>query len=80
MADNINLFRRRCDSAVRAQIKATKFLLKYDGWQSYATDHDTVEMVCALANLGVAKVNQFDQFALASQEKAERWLRGHDHG
>ena len=65
---------------MRAQVKATQFLLKYNGWQTYTSDHDTVEMVCALVNLGIAKVNHFDQFALASREKAERWLKNHDHG
>jgi hypothetical protein len=53
---------------------AAMFLLKYPGkWHSYATNKPTVEIVCALVNLGIAKVNQFDQFRLKSIDAAERY-------
>ena len=59
----------------KAQTKLVNFALKYPGkWHSYTTDYHTVNLICATANLGIIKVNETDQFALKSKEKALRFL------
>ena len=51
------------------------FLVKYEGWHSYATDSLTVEHVCALNNLGIAELSNIsEQFRLKSKEKAVRFI------
>jgi len=60
----------------RTQKKMAKFMLTYGdkGWQSFADDRETVECVCALHNLGIVRVNEFQQMRLISREKACRFL------
>jgi hypothetical protein len=50
------------------------FVLNYDGWQTYATDKLTVEIVCSLVNLGILKLNNFGQMKLKSREHANRFM------
>lgn len=55
--------------------KATKFLLRHpDKWHSFARDYDTVDVICACVNLGIAKLNDCGQFKLKSKEAAERYV------
>lgn len=59
----------------RLQKVLVKFLIKYPRkWHTFATDYKTVSVVCASANLGILKVNEFNQMILISAEKANRWL------
>ena len=59
----------------KGQRKLVTFAIKYAGkWHGYSTDYHTVNLVCATANLGIIKVNDYDQFTLKSKEKAERFL------
>ena len=61
-------------STLKNQKDMVKFLWKYEGrWQTFATDEETVEIVCALQNLGIAEVKG-GQMILKSREKAKRWL------
>ncbi len=60
---------------MREQIKMAEFLLRYPGkWHSYYEDRKTVEALCGLVNLGIAKHNGIGQMMLKSQDHAERWL------
>ena len=55
-----------------------KFLRRYPGeWHTFHNDRDTIELVCALHNLGIATVKG-DMFILRSAEKADRWMYSHD--
>lgn len=51
-----------------------QFASKYPGWHSFAKDKRTVEHLCANVNLGILKINQFDQFRLKSIRKAQAFL------
>ena len=63
---------------LQAQITTAKFLRKHPGkWHSFATDRVTVESVCGLHNLGIAKVNDFGQMRLRSADKADRFVNNH---
>ncbi len=54
---------------------ATQFLMKHPkNWHSYNPNWETVNTVCALVNLGIAKVNKFDQFKLKSKSHALQYL------
>jgi hypothetical protein len=65
----------------KAQIKLVKFLVKYSNkWHSFASDYNTVSLVCACSNLGILKTNNFGQMKLVSLEKADRWLAGKERG
>lgn len=60
------------------QKNAVNFLLKYpDEWHTYNDDKLTVEVVCALVNLGIAEINQYQQFKLKSAIKANQLLNNH---
>lgn len=64
---------------MKAQIKLIKFALKYAGkWHSYATDRETVGVICATVNLGIIKLNQFEQFTLKSEFHATQFLNAHN--
>ncbi len=56
------------------QIKLIKFALKYSGLHTFAQDKRTVEVVCATHNLGIIKVNEFNQFQLKSTLLANDFL------
>ena len=44
------------------QKKAVKFFLKYaDKWHSYASDYETVNIICSLVNLGILNHNEYNQ-------------------
>ena len=59
----------------KAQKRLIMFAVKYpDTWQSYATDKQTVSVVCATANLGIIRLNEFGQFMLKSRSHAAQWL------
>ena len=62
-------------SAVVNMKESTKMLMRHpDEWLSYAPNLETVEIVCALVNLGIAKVNGLDQIRLKSRDKAARFI------
>ena len=72
--DNIETFTKRCKNVVQLQKDMVKFLRKYEGsWHTFASDLETVEVVCALSNLGIAEIRG-DQMILKSREKADRFL------
>ena len=57
---------------------ASQFLMKYpDKWHSYNPNFKTVSIVCALVNLGIAKVNEFNQFKLKSKSHASQYINTH---
>lgn len=62
----------------QGQIDLIKFAVKYPGWHTFATDSDTVGVVCATQNLGIISVNDYCQFSLRSYEKAKNFLRVFD--
>jgi len=44
------------------QKEAVKFFLKYaDKWHSYASDYETVSIICSLVNLGILNHNENKQ-------------------
>ena len=64
---------------MKKQIILIKFLKKYPNkWHSYATDRDTIECICATANIGILKLNEHGQMRLKSIVKANDFLRVRD--
>ena len=56
-------------------LNLVKFAEKYATWQSYATDRQTTELVCAAANLGIIEVSPISrQFRLKSKKKAQEYI------
>jgi hypothetical protein len=73
---NLEIYAERCLGVIKDQKLAVKFLIKHpEKWHTYATDSQTVEVVCSLSNLGIAKINSTGQWKLKSAEHAERFLR-----
>ena len=59
---------------MKEQIRTIRFLQEHEGkWIIFAKNQQTVQIVCALHNLGIAEVKG-DQMILKSREKAKRWL------
>ena len=59
---------------IKRQKTLVKFLRQYPGkWHSFSGDRQTVEIVCATANLGILEVKG-DQMILKSAEKADMFL------
>ena len=50
-----------------------RFALKHDGWHTFATDRETISLICAGVNLKVVRINEFTQFT-ALRENCERYL------
>ena len=42
-------------------------------WHTYATNYETVEVVCAVSNLKLIRLNEYGQFK-AIKENARRYL------
>jgi len=56
-------------------LNLVKFAVKYTGWQSYAKDSETVQLVCAAANLGILELSDISrQFRLKSPTKANDFI------
>ena len=65
-------------STKKKMIHAIEFLIRYPSkWHSYNPNYETTSTVCCLVNLGIAKVNQFDQFKLKSISHANQYLNAH---
>ncbi len=61
-------------SAIERQKEAVLGLLKSPNkWYTYATDYQTVEMICALTNLGIAETRA-GKWTIKSAEAARRFL------
>lgn len=61
--------------SIRNQKHLLGFAMRYPlTWHSFAGDRETVEAVCGLSNLGIIEVNEFNQFSLKSETKAQAWL------
>jgi hypothetical protein len=59
---------------MKTQLKTlVRFVWKNQGWHHYATDRDTVELICAAANLGIIEIKG-GQYALKSVEHARQYL------
>ncbi len=72
--DNLEAFTCKCKSLVQIQKDMVLLLKKNAGhWDFFASDQETVEVVCSLVNLGIAEV-QGSQIILKSKEKADRFL------
>lgn len=72
--NNLETFTRRCKNMRNFQRDMVLFLRKNAGhWNSFASDHDTVEVVCSLVNLGIAEIRG-SQMILKSREKADHFL------
>ena len=59
------------------QLTMVKFLRGAPGvWHPFASDQQTIEIICSLHNLGIATVKG-DRIILASPEKADSFTRSH---
>jgi hypothetical protein len=59
----------------KKQISLVLFLLNYDNkWHSFENHHETIGFVCATANLGILKVNEYNQMKLKSKPHALQYL------
>ena len=57
------------------QVKLIKFLVRYpDKWHTFASDKQTVSIVCASVNLGIVEINEYRQMRLKSKIKAGDFL------
>lgn len=63
------------DMVLEYQIDMVNFLLKYPSkWSTYANNISTINTVCSLVNLGIAKINKYNQFKLKSVVKAKDFI------
>ncbi|MCH7605382.1 hypothetical protein IID24_05335 [Patescibacteria group bacterium] len=61
-------------STLKNQKDMVKFLLRTEeDWHTFGRDRDSIEIACALHNLGIAEVKG-GEIILKSREKAKRWL------
>ncbi len=68
-------FAAKCKDITRKQVELARFLVKYpDKWHTFHADRETVELVCAAVNLGIARINDFGQMQLKSAEHATRFI------
>lgn len=77
MDDNLEIFRQRNLSAIKGLRDLVQFALDHTPhgrWHSYAFNAQMVESVCSAVNLGIIKINEFDQFSLKSAIKAILYL------
>ena len=60
--------------SMKTQKALVKFLRKYpEAWHSFSHDKQTIEDVCATANLGILTIKG-DQMILKSADKADMYL------
>ena len=59
---------------MNAKLKTlVNFVWRNQGWHKYATDRESVEILCAAVNLGIVEIRG-DQYALKSAEHARQYL------
>ena len=60
--------------SVKKRNNAIKFFLTYaDKWHTYASDYETINLICYLVNLQILNYNQFSQVKV-NQHNARLYL------
>ena len=65
----------KTNTGLKRQLHLISFALKHKGeWHTFSDDKQTVELICATHNLGIIKVNEFQQFTLKSEFNANLFI------